>query len=353
MKSAILIIGGAELGLHQIKAARQAGFSVLVTDRNSGAPGLALADSAGVIDATNHNELETFLSAHKSRYDIRGVYCGNDFGVRAVEHAKQLLDLPHNSFEAAARCTDKRLMKESFERAGIRSPRGYFAASADARPKLPFPLIVKPVEGSGSRGISVVQNATGWGAALTEAFAHTTTGVLVEEYLDGTHHDINGFFFKNSFYPCGVMDRFFTPLPYCVPTKGYYPSSLTDGQQAECYRLLEEAARALGITEGPVKGDLVKTGNTIYIYEASARFHGDVSTSHLYSLRGEISPFERYFATLFADCATPPGPGGAGVAAWYALPSTKGFKDTTDIPGFVWFVGATRAQTDRMFKETL
>lgn len=357
MKKAILIIGGGELGLHQILAAREAGFCPVVTDRNPEAPGLQAADVAGVLDATDTEQLDTFLAEQKNTYDIGGVYCGNDFGLLAVEHAKQVLGLPHNGVEAAARCMDKKLMKECFIRDGVSAPRGQYASSsADASAaagRLAFPLIVKPTDSSGSRGISVVRGEGELTAALAEAFAHTSAGVVLEEYIAGTHHDVNGFFFNNVFYPCGVMDRFFTPLPYCVPVKGYYPSLLTEARITQCQELLEQAARSMGVREGPVKGDLVISGDTIYIYEASARFHGDVSISHLYTLRGEKSPLERYFATLFSSSAAPSDMQGRGVAAWYALPSKRELKDTNGIPGFVWIEADSREEADRKFKENL
>lgn len=382
--TSILILGGGALGLHQIHAARQAGFYTIVTDQNPDAPGLKEADLGVPISATDIPALVSFVRAH-TKTQISAVYCGNDFGLVAVEHIKYALGLPHNSVEAALRCTDKKLMKECFLRDGIPAPQGFYASSPEAVvakiDRITLPAIVKPTDSSGSRGITVVSDERELAAAVQEAFAHSSAGVLVEEYLVGTHHDVNGFFFNNLFYPCGVMDRFFTPLPYCVPVRGYYPSSLPPDRVAECYALLERAARSVGVTEGAVKGDFVLSGDTLYIYEVSNRFHGDVSTAHLYTFCGERSSLERYMQTLFRQEATPEEVHTGKVCGWFLIPLAPGvlredivddirgvegvekvfwlakpgdtireIKNNNDMPGFVWIRGDTRDEVDARYR---
>ena len=73
MKS-ILIIGGGELGLNQIKWAKEVGFNVIVTDKNPNAPGLAAADLGLTIDAIDVASLAAFALANQSKYNISAVY---------------------------------------------------------------------------------------------------------------------------------------------------------------------------------------------------------------------------------------------------------------------------------------
>lgn len=99
-QKSILIIGGGEIGLNQIRIAKKIGFNVIVTDINPDAPGLKEADVSVNISGTDIKALVIFALENKEKYNISAVYCGNDFGLLSVECIKQVLGLPHNSIEA-------------------------------------------------------------------------------------------------------------------------------------------------------------------------------------------------------------------------------------------------------------
>ena len=161
-QKSILIIGGGEIGLNQIKIAKNIGFNVIVTDINPDAPGLKEADISANISGTDIMGLVTFALENKEKYNISAVYCGNDFGLLSVECIKQVLNLPHNSIESVIRCINKKLMKDCWIRDGIPTPEGDLITSLDeakiAIKKLEYPVIVKPTDSSGSRGVSLVKS---------------------------------------------------------------------------------------------------------------------------------------------------------------------------------------------------
>jgi len=391
-QKSILIIGGGEIGLNQIRIAKKIGFKVIVTDINPDAPGLKEADMGVNISGTDIKGLVTFALENKEKYNISAVYCGNDFGLLAVECIKQVLNLPHNSIETAIRCINKKLMKDCWIRDGVPTPEGYSINSLDeakmAIERVGLPIIVKPVDSSGSQGISFVENREELPYAIQEAFKHTKSKfVLIEKFIEGTHHDVNGFFYNKKFYKCGVMDRYFTPFPYCVPIRGYYPSALPKQIIDKIYKVTEKAAKSIGIEEGPVKGDIVLSDDNVYIYEISNRFHGDVSTSHLYTFCRSVSPIELYMQTLYqqrevynGDMPTP-----NNICGWYVLNFKPGkineikgldrarnirgvekillnkkvgdtinpLKDNTDVPGFVWICGKTRKDIHEKYNKVM
>jgi len=387
-QKSILIIGGGEIGSNQIRTAKKIGFDVIITDINPDAPGLKKADIGVNISGADLEGLVTFALENKEKYNISAVYCGNDFGLLSVECIKQVLNLPHNSIETAIRCINKKLMKDCWICDGVPTPEGYSIDSLDeakmAIEGVGLPAIVKPVDSSGSQGISLVENNEELPSAIQEAFKHTKSKfVLIERFINGTHHDVNGFFYNKRFYKCGVFDRYFTPFPYCVPTHGYYPSSLPTQIIEEIYKVAEKAAKSIGIEDGPVKGDIVLSDDNVYIYEISNRFHGDVSTSHLYTFCKSVSPIELYMQALYEQKETCGGdiPTPNDICGWYVLNFKSGkikeiagldkvrdvegvrkilftkkagdtinpLKNNTDVPGFVWISGKTRKDIDKKY----
>ena len=59
-QKSILIIGGGEIGLNQIRIAKKIGFNVIVTDKNKNAPGLKEANVAVNIDGKEIEQLIGF-----------------------------------------------------------------------------------------------------------------------------------------------------------------------------------------------------------------------------------------------------------------------------------------------------
>jgi biotin carboxylase len=392
-KKSILIIGGGEIGLNQIRIAKKIGFNVIVTDINPDAPGLKEADVSVNISGTDIKSLVIFALENKEKYNISAVYCGNDFGLLSAECIKQVLGLPHNSIEAVIRCINKKLMKDCWIRDNIPTPEGYLIKNSLSEAKIAIeraglPAIVKTVDSSGSQGISLVKNKEDLQRAIQEAFKHSNFKfILIEKFINGTHHDVNGFFYNKKFYKCGVFDRYFTPFPYCVPIYGFYPSNLSIEIINKIYKITESAAKSIGIENGPVKGDIVLFDDDIYIYEISNRFHGDVSTSHLYTFCQTVTPIELYIKLLYQqkerrniEIQTP-----NNICGWYVLNLKLGkikeikglgkvrdikgvrkilfnkkigdtisvLKDNTNVPGFVWISGKTRKDIDEKYNKVM
>jgi len=391
-QKSILIIGGGEIGLNQIKIAKKVGFNVIVTDINPDAPGLKEADIGVNISGTDIRGLVTFALENKERYNISAVYCGNDFGLLSVECIKQVLNLPYNSIETVVRSINKKLMKDCWIRDGVPTPEGYVINSLDKAEvtieRIGLPAIVKPVDSSGSLGISLVENKVKLPHAIQEAFKHTkANSILIERFIRGTHHDVNGFFYSKKFYRCGVLDRYVTSFPYCVPIRGYYPSALPTQIIDKIYEITEKAAKSIGIKDGPVKGDILLSNNKVCTYEISSRFHGDVFTSHLYTFCNTVSPIELYMQSLYQqkerhnmEIPTPSNICGVYVLNFKPgkIKGIKGLdnirhiegvrkilfnkkagdtinalKDNTGVPGFVWISGKTREDIHKKYNKVM
>jgi biotin carboxylase len=320
----IIYVGGSGLQLPGIGWAKELGLRVVLTDRAPHPPGAALADEHHSVDGNDVPAMLDVAGRVARESELVGIYGGSDFALPAVAEVSRAHGLPACSPDAVRRALDKAASRAAWERADLALPRGVAvrdeAGLAAARAKLGLPLIVKPRDSSGSRGVRSVWRDDELAGAFRAA-TKLSAEVVVEELVRGDHVDVNGLFVDGRFLPCGIFDRHFCDPPYHYPTWGNQPGSLTPDREGEAYRLLEEAARALGIDTGPVKCDGIWTDRGLVLLELAPRFHGDVCTSYVTPPATGTNPIGAWLARLAGD----PDPlrflegEGSGVAGWMGL----------------------------------
>jgi hypothetical protein len=303
MKS-ILFLGGGPLGMPAIKWAKEIGFDIIVNDRNQAAPGFELADKKLTFDSTDIRGLTSWALKNNIKYNIQYCYCGSDFGLLTVATIHNVLKIKFPEVKAILNGLDKKLMKESWANSDINYPQSEIIKQGDnidsIIDNLSSPIVIKPTSSSGSQGVSIIANKNDIKKAYSEAMKYSDEGdVMFEEYIEGSHHDVNGLFWKGKFYKCGVGDRFFTPLPYPVPKYGYYPSVLSIDEKNSLYELVEKGAAAMGISHGPVKGDCVFKDGVAFVYEISPRFHGDIFTANTLEYLYKKNPIYQLFKMVY------------------------------------------------------
>jgi biotin carboxylase len=309
---AIYIIGGGPLGLNIIKWAKEIGLKVIVTDRNPEAPGLKMADRIMISDATDTAKHLQFVDKIRTFYDIVGVYCQIEMGLMALYHIRNYLQLDNNSFDSLENSLNKERMKETWIINGISTPKYYQVEGHNELKNIlknrNGNFIIKPSKGSGSRGVQILNK----NSDFNEIFNYCMQSVdnegvaILEEFVLGRSIDVNGVLINGEFYPGGILEKFQTGYPYFLPLGGYNPADISKGDEDIVYNLLADAATSIGLTDGPIKGDLIKAKNGYEILEVAPRFHGDVTTSNTLSSGTGINPVKFYFKYLYSgeiDCS--------------------------------------------------
>ena len=292
---AIVMIGGGKLQMPALQWAREAGLKVLLIDKNMASNnGLNAAEFLNA-SGDNSEQIENFVFKIKDKYNIVGCYCGSDFGLKSVAKLNEMLGIEGPGLQSVHDCLNKEEAKNKMKQAGLPVVEGstYEELPSNLSNNFLFPLIVKPLDSSGSRGVSVAMNEKQLKSAFSNAKKFNAK-VLVENYLEGSHIDISGIFINKKFFPGGILDRFFSPLPYRVPIYGIQPSSISQKQQKELYSLLKKAAKSLGILSGPVKADIILTDYGPFIIEITPRLHGEVSSSFVCNLTYGTSPVKQW-----------------------------------------------------------
>ena len=182
------------------------------------------------------------------------------------------LGLPHNPVDAVLNAADKARQRRRWAAAGVAQPR--FATVPAAAPEdaigqaaeaVGFPCVVKAVSLSASQGILRADDQAAAVAAarrirqvLAAARRPVAEPLLVEEYLPGAELSIDGLLTDGGgLTVTAIFDKPCTPDgPTFEETVLVTPSRLPGPVLSEAIRTAGRAARALGLTGGPIHAEL-------------------------------------------------------------------------------------------------
>src|SRR5699024_7257229 len=153
-----------------IKKAKEMGLQTLVVSVPGEYPGSQYADRVFLLDTRDCEGI--YQAARKEQID--GICTsGTDVAVVTIGYVCEKMRLPGTPREAARIVTDKALMKEALQKKQVRAARYHKVFSAkeaeEAAQEIGFPVIVKRVDSSGSRGILKVSKREDVESAFREA----------------------------------------------------------------------------------------------------------------------------------------------------------------------------------------
>lgn len=282
-KVLFFIGAGAEM-VPGIRWACEMGLTVVAADMNPNAIGFQYADHAEVVSVKDVERTVEAAKRYHHEIGVDGVMtlaCDVPLTVAAVADA---LGLPGLSVAAAQVAQDKLLMKHRLAEKGVPIPKFKEANSYEdavaACCDIGFPVVIKPIDNSGARGISLVENES----ALSQAFNWAKKNcfqketLLVEEYLTGPQISTESLVYDGKIYTTGFADRNYELnhlfAPFFIEDGHTIPSELRAEDQAEIIKVVEKALPALGIDFGVGKGDLVLTPQGPKVLEFAARLSG-------------------------------------------------------------------------------
>lgn len=223
---------------------------------------------------------------------------------------------PFYSVETAQWSTDKFQMKQRFELGDVPHARGILLTSEDLkrslrskskenykenfsdrilinfeadRPtlELHFPVIVKPRDNSGSRGVKLCRSKEELEASMSEALeVSKLDSVLVEEFIEGPEYSIESLHYTaNSQQPTAEVIQFTekktTEFPYNVELGHIQPANISEENKQKIREIVAKIGRALKFENCPSHTELKINERGIFVIETSPRLGGDYITSTL------------------------------------------------------------------------
>jgi biotin carboxylase len=287
----IMVLGAGVMQLPAFEAARRSGWQTIAVDGDPCAPGVEKADRFLHIDLKDTEAiLEAARKEHLSR-GLDGVFTvGTDFSVPVARVAREL-GLPGTSPDAAERASDKVLMRRTLSEAGIPVPRFLEVGPNDSTEELAeavdrdgmLPVVVKPVDNMGARGVRRVDAREELATVVAEARAYSRTRrVIVEELISGEEYSIDALVRDGEIWITGVADRHVYFPPYFIELGHTLPADLPPERRVRLEEGFRRGVRALGISNGAAKGDVFSTENGVVIGEIAARLSGGYMSGWTY-----------------------------------------------------------------------
>ncbi|WP_433076772.1 ATP-grasp domain-containing protein [Dactylosporangium sp. CA-052675] len=277
----LLVLGGADGALGTLRLARTLGVHTICADARADAPGAAVADELLNVSTL---AVPALVAALRGRRVDGVVSPASDVNLPSQYALATRLGLPCGLSEEAVRASvDKGYFRSVCDGLGLPGPRWWQGPHGQARRGLrdagvPWPLMVKPTDSSGSRGITRVAEPAGLGPALAEAAAFSRRDVvIVEEYLTGRHFTAEAVVVDGRIAATGVTERRLTDPPYFVTTEHWMPGGEQTEDLAERARpVLDELCAALGYRWGALNADLLLTPDgRLVVGEWGARTGGN------------------------------------------------------------------------------
>lgn len=282
MDKHIAIIGAGIYQLPLIEKAKAMGYTTHVFAWAAGDVGEAVADYFYPISIT---EREQILEVCK-RIGVSGVCSiGSDLAMLTVNFIAEAMGLVGNSMTATIKSTNKHAMRKAFDVGGDPSPRSILVEqeSWPEEISMQFPVIVKPTDRSGSRGIQKVLTQEALTAAVENAFAVSfEKKALIEEYAEGKEYSVEYISQGGTHTFLALTEKRTTGAPAFIETGHIEPADISEEKLIEIQKIVEHALDTLEIQNGASHSEIkIADDGTIKIIEIGGRMGGDCIGSHL------------------------------------------------------------------------
>ena len=276
----ILIIGAGFLQDFVICKAKAMGYVTHAVDADPNAIGFKHADYFGVVDIVDENACLEYAKQN----EIDGVLtAATDYGVLTAAYIAQELGLPGLKYEVAKLIKNKYGVRKCLFNKCVDDTEQAFEVHEDTNivqlaKTVTYPVMVKPCDGSGSRGASRVDVADD----LEEACKYAIEGSIshraeIETFIVGKEYGAESIVINGEVHVLGIMRKWMTEPPYYAELGHAIPSDLRPEVEEKVKECVINAIDALGVNFGSVNMDMLITEEgKVYIIDIGARMGGNM-----------------------------------------------------------------------------
>ena len=277
-KKKLLFVGGGYADIPLIAAARKLGYYVISSGNRPDEMGHSYSDEYQfadfsdkdcVLDVAAKNKVDAICS------------CCNDFSALSVAYAAEKLGLPgHDGYETAKIVHHKDSYREFALKNSIPAPRAKGFKDVDnalaGLEEFNFPVMVKPVDLTGGKGISRMDSFEQAHSVVENAFAVSKSKrIVIEEYVSGTRHGFSAMLHDRKVKFFFIDNEYYYKNPYLVAAASC-PSLASAEVEKKLVYYCEKIASALALKDGILHVQFILSRGEPVIIEICRRAPGDL-----------------------------------------------------------------------------
>lgn len=293
----ILILGVAPVQAEAIEKLNDMGYETFAIAMKKDGPGADAAQHFAEINIID----EAAVSEYIRENDINAVYSvGSDLAMPVANKLSEELGLPHFvSYETAYACNHKDDMRNRTK--GISGAVPFeITDEINHQTAIEYPVFVKPTDGQGQRGISLVESEAELPAAIAKAVEHSREGAaIIERYIEGYEISVNGYVVDGQLqFTLVSMRETWPQYPGLIHKHVIDPE--IDYPMASIESAIQAHLEILHIDNGPIYAQVKVMHDEAFIIEITPRFDG----CHMHKLiqyYNEDDLLEKTFKHLLED----------------------------------------------------
>lgn len=298
-RKSVLVFGCGELQKSIIGRAHNMGLYVVGIDPCKDA---FCKDSVDAFEVVGGQDYEG-TCAVVEKYGIDAIVtAATDKPLVMMARIAEKYGFPFYSIETAQWSTDKFQMKQRFMEGGVPCAKGRLVKSVSEVEDFEYPVIIKPRDNSGSRGVKLCRSKAELEASMSEAFEVSKLDtVLVEEFIEGPEYSIEGLHYDGKSEVIQFTEKKTTEFPYNVELGHIQPANISEENQQKIREIVSLIGKALHFENCPSHTELKINERGIYVIETSPRLGGDYITSTLTPLSTGVNVEDQLLHIALGD----------------------------------------------------
>ncbi len=280
----LLVLGGSSASLDVVKIAKKMGVYTIVTDDRPSGAAKDIADEAAMVSTIDMDGLLQLIR----QKNIDGVFCGpSEFNIINTMKICSLAGLPfYATKEQWDICSNKDRFKQLCRDNAVPCVPEYTLTAdflEDDLKNIEYPVIVKPVDGCSSKGISVCRSAGELKTAFANALEYSQSGrVIVEKYVEngGVVTSVRYIACHGELY-CSLLGDTYVVDPVnrtaLISAVTVFPSKLTGSYLAGTDQKVKEMFKSIGFKNGALFMQSLPEDGWVYFHEMGLRLSGGLT----------------------------------------------------------------------------
>ncbi len=296
----IMVVAGGAWQCPITKLAKEKGHFVISTNLYEDSPAFKYADVGVIADVLDK---EKNLEIAKQYQPDAVLTDQSDIAVPTVAYIAEQLGLKGIGSDMAAHFTNKYMMRQAAEKAGVASP--HFKKCGDPESAKTFlrdygKSVIKPLDSQSSRGVHIVETERDIEECFADCvqYSHSEHAILIEEYIGGVEFTVDGLCTADGYIVTAISQKeHFTHNP-SIASRLLFSQENENFDYSELRQVNTSLVEHMGLPFGQTHAEYKFDKGQYYLIEIAARGGGTKISSDIVPLVSGIQNNEIYINTL-------------------------------------------------------